>query len=412
VMIVVGMLAYAAIRASIRPLGILTGSVETISSGNLDVSVPYLDRKNEFGGIARALAVFRENALSKLQMEIESENRRLETDEERSRRDLEKREMDREIDFAVNAIAAGLGRLSQGDLTQQIDTPFTGRLEQVRTDFNGSVTRLQETLSHIRDNAQAIQRNGGRMLSSADALSKRTEAQAASLEETAAAVEEITVTVKSSSGRAQETNRAVAETKKSADSSASVVANAIAAMGRIEDASHQIEQIIEVIDDIAFQTNLLALNAGIEAARAGDAGKGFAVVAQEVRELAQRSANAAKEIKTLIDKSTREVSTGSALVQETGAVLASISKQIVAISQHVEMIATASRDQSSALQEVNGSVNQMDQMTQQNASMVADTTNASRELADEADMLCLQRRASYQTRKGRCSTLNCCIILS
>jgi methyl-accepting chemotaxis protein len=387
VMIVVGMLAYAAIRASIRPLGILTGSVETISSGNLDVSVPYLDRKNEFGGIARALAVFRENALSKLQMEIESENRRLETDEERSRRDLEKREMDREIDFAVNAIAAGLGRLSQGDLTQQIETPFTGRLEQLRTDFNGSVTRLQETLCHIRDNAQAIQRNGGRMLSSADALSKRTEAQAASLEETAAAVEEITVTVKSSSGRAQETNRAVAETKKSADSSASVVANAIAAMGRIEDASHQIEQIIEVIDDIAFQTNLLALNAGIEAARAGDAGKGFAVVAQEVRELAQRSANAAKEIKTLIDKSTREVSTGSALVQETGAVLASISKQIVAISQHVEMIATASRDQSSALQEVNGSVNQMDQMTQQNASMVADTTNASRELADEADML-------------------------
>ena len=334
VMIVVGMLAYAAIRASIRPLGILTGSVETISSGNLDVSVPYLDRKNEFGGIARALAVFRENALSKLQMEIESENRRLETDEERSRRDVEKREMDREIDFAVNAIAAGLGRLSQGDLTQQIDTPFTGRLEQLRTDFNGSVTRLQETLSHIRDNAQAIQRNGGRMLSSADALSKRTEAQAASLEETAAAVEEITVTVKSSSGRARtETNRAVAETKKSADSSASVVANAIAAMGRIEDASQQIEQIIEVIDDIAFQTNLLALNAGIEAARAGDAGKGFAVVAQEVRELAQRSANAAKEIKTLIDKSTSEVSTGSALVQETGAVLASISKQIVAISQ-------------------------------------------------------------------------------
>ncbi len=387
VMIVVGMLAYAAIRASIRPLGILTGSVETISSGSLDVSVPYLDKTNEFGGIARALAVFRENALSKRQMEIESENRRLETDEERSRRDLEKRDTDREIDFAVSAIAAGLGRLSQGDLTQQIDTPFTGRLEQLRTDFNGSVSRLQETLVHIRDNAQAIQHNGGRMLSSADALSKRTEAQAASLEETAAAVEEITVTVKSSSGRAQETNRAVAETKKSADNSASVVSSAIAAMGRIEDASRQIEQIIEVIDDIAFQTNLLALNAGIEAARAGDAGKGFAVVAQEVRELAQRSANAAKEIKTLIDKSTSEVSTGSALVQETGAVLASISKQIVAISQHVEMIATASRDQSAALHEVNGSVNQMDQMTQQNASMVAETTNASRELAGEADML-------------------------
>ncbi|WP_275788967.1 methyl-accepting chemotaxis protein [Pararhizobium gei] len=387
VMIVMGILAYIAVRASMRPLSILTGSVETISAGNLDVSVPYLVKKNEFGGIARALAVFRENALSKRHMEVEGEKHRLETDQERTRRDVEKREMDGQIEFAVNALADGLGRLSKGDLTRQIDTPFVGRLEQLRTDFNSSLTRLRETLSHIRDNAQEIQRNGGRMLSSADALSKRTEAQAASLEETAAAVEEITVTVKSSSGRAQETNRAVAETKRSADSSAGVVSNAIAAMGRIEDASREIEQIIEVIDDIAFQTNLLALNAGIEAARAGDAGKGFAVVAQEVRELAQRSATAAREIKTLIEKSTSEVSTGSALVQETGTVLASISTQIMAISQNVEMIATASRDQSAALQEVNTSVNQMDQMTQQNAAMVADTTNASRELAGEADML-------------------------
>jgi methyl-accepting chemotaxis protein len=387
VMLVFGCLAYVAIRASISPLSKLTGSVQTISAGNLDVDVPYLKKQNEFGGIARALAVFRENALAKRQMESESENRRLETDAERAHRDAEKKDLDRQIDFAVSELAAGLGRLSQGDLSRQIETPFTGRLEQLRVDFNGSVVRLQDTLGNIRDNAMAIQRNGTQMRSSADALSKRTEAQAASLEETAAAVEEITVTVKSSAGRAHETNRAVAETKKSADSSATVVSNAIAAMGRIEEASHQIEQIIEVIDEIAFQTNLLALNAGIEAARAGDAGKGFAVVAQEVRELAQRSAGAAREIKDLINKSTNEVSTGSRLVQETGAVLASISTQIVAISQHVEMIATASSDQSAALSEVNGSVNQMDQMTQQNAAMVEETTQASRQLANEADTL-------------------------
>ncbi|WEZ84368.1 methyl-accepting chemotaxis protein [Rhizobium sp. 32-5/1] len=387
VMLLFGGLAYVAIRASISPLSKLTGSVQSISAGNLDVDVPYLEKQNEFGGIARALAVFRENALAKRQMESESENRRLETDAERAHRDAEKKDLDRQIDFAVSELAAGLGRLSQGDLSRQIETPFTGRLEQLRIDFNGSIVRLQDTLGNIRDNAMAIQRNGTQMRSSADALSKRTEAQAASLEETAAAVEEITVTVKSSAGRAHETNRAVAETKKSADSSATVVSNAIAAMGRIEDASHQIEQIIEVIDEIAFQTNLLALNAGIEAARAGDAGKGFAVVAQEVRELAQRSAGAAREIKELINKSTSEVSTGSRLVQETGAVLASISTQIVAISQHVEMIATASSDQSAALSEVNGSVNQMDQMTQQNAAMVEETTQASRQLANEADTL-------------------------
>ena len=161
----------------------------------------------------------------------------------------------------------------------------------------------------------------------------------------------------------------------------------ISAMGRIEDASRQIEQIIEVIDDIAFQTNLLALNAGIEAARAGDAGKGFAVVAQEVRELAQRSADAAREIKGLINKSTQEVSNGARLVQETGAVLASISQQIVTVSHHVDMMATASRDQATALNEVNGSVNQMDQMTQQNAAMVETTNVACRQLASEADTL-------------------------
>ncbi len=387
VMLLFGCLAYLAIRASISPLRKLTGSVQTISTGNLDIDVPYLEKQNEFGGIARALAVFRENALSKRRMESESENRRLETDAERAHRDAEKKDLDRQIDFAVSELAAGLGRLSQGDLSRQIETPFTGRLEQLRVDFNGSIVRLQDTLGNIRDNAMAIQRNGTQMRSSADALSKRTEAQAASLEETAAAVEEITVTVKSSAGRAHETNRAVAETKKSADSSGVVVSSAIAAMGRIEEASRQIEQIIEVIDEIAFQTNLLALNAGIEAARAGDAGKGFAVVAQEVRELAQRSAGAAREIKDLINKSTNEVATGSRLVQETGAVLASISTQIVAISQHVEMIATASSDQSAALSEVNGSVNQMDQMTQQNAAMVEQTTQSSRQLANEADTL-------------------------
>ncbi|PDT10727.1 MULTISPECIES: methyl-accepting chemotaxis protein [unclassified Rhizobium] len=387
VMLLVGVLAFYAIRQSVKPLQALTASVHSISSGDLDEAIPCLEKKNEFGEIGRALSLFRDSARARRDLETEAAEQRALSDAERARNDADKRSLDGQIDFAVNQLAAGLGRLSQGDVSQTIGTPFVGRLEQLRVDFNASLLRLQDTLSGIRDSASTIQRNSGAVSASADELSKRTEAQAANLEETAAAVEEITVTVRSSAERAREANSVVAATKKTADNSGAVVGDAVAAMERIEEASQRIEQIIEVIDDIAFQTNLLALNAGIEAARAGEAGKGFAVVAQEVRELAQRSADAAREIKSLIETSSREVTAGSELVQKTGSVLASISHEIIAISGHVETIATASRDQSAALQEVNGSVNAMDQMTQKNASMVAETTQASRLLAGEADTL-------------------------
>ncbi|TCM58807.1 methyl-accepting chemotaxis protein [Rhizobium sp. PP-F2F-G48] len=387
VLVLMGIVATLAIRRTMRPMSILTGSVEAISKGDLAAHVPYAARKDEFGAIARALAVFRDSALSRRQMEEDNAAERALTDEERAARDRERRATEAEIERAVTALGAGLDRLARGDLTQTIDTPFTGRLETLRQDFNGSIARLDETLTGIRGSVVAIQTNGGRLHGSADDLSRRTEAQAASLEQTAAAVEEITVTVKSSAGRAAEANGLVRDTKKSADDSRHVVASAVAAMGRIEAASQEIEQIISVIDDIAFQTNLLALNAGIEAARAGDAGKGFAVVAQEVRELAQRSADAARQIKSLIDTSTKEVGAGSSLVTQAGAVLSAISAKISVISEHVDMITTASSDQASALSEVNTSVNQMDQMTQQNAAMVAETTAASGALATEADAL-------------------------
>ncbi|UWM82062.1 methyl-accepting chemotaxis protein [Rhizobium sp. SRDI969] len=387
VMLIVGVLAFYAIRLSVKPLQALTARVHSISAGDLEGAIPCIEKKNEFGDIGRALALFRDGARARRGLETQAGEQRALSDAERARNDADKRSLDGQIDFAVNQLAAGLGRLSQGDVSQTIGTPFVGRLEQLRVDFNASLLRLQDTLSGIRDSASTIQRNSGAVSASAGELSKRTEAQAANLEETAVAVEEITVTVRSSAERAREANNVVATTKKTADSSGAVVGDAVAAMDRIEQASQRIEQIIEVIDDIAFQTNLLALNAGIEAARAGEAGKGFAVVAQEVRELAQRSADAAREIKSLIETSSREVTAGSELVQKTGSVLASISQEIIAISVHVETIATASRDQSAALQEVNGSVNAMDQMTQKNASMVAETTQASRLLAGEADTL-------------------------
>ena len=369
------------------PIGQITAAMRRLADGVLDTKINGEARVDEIGEMARALGVFKQNALSKIEIESRSEAERAEAEEDRRRNDREKQDVDRQIDFAVNALAAGLGRMAQGDISKTIDTPFHGRLEQLRTDFNQSLERLQDTVTRIRSNTYMIQRNAAEMSSAADQLAKRTEQQAASLEETAAAVDEITVTVKSSAEQAEEANSIVADTKGRADTSSVVVASAIDAMGRIEDASGQIVQIIDVIDEIAFQTNLLALNAGIEAARAGEAGKGFAVVAQEVRELAQRSAGAAQQIKDLIHKSSTEVSSGAKLVQQTGAVLAEISANIITVSERVSIIAMASRDQSNALGEVNSSVNEMDQMTQRNAAMVEETNAATRQLADEADAL-------------------------
>jgi methyl-accepting chemotaxis protein len=369
------------------PILQIAATMRRLAAGDLDTAIDGEARRDEIGDMARALGIFKENAREKVRIEAESEEERAAAEAERARNEREKQDIDRQIQFAVATLASGLERLAEGDVSATIDTPFVGRLEQLRTDFNRSMTRLQETMSLIKGNVVAIQGNVRQMSQSTDDLSRRTETQAASLEQTAAAVSEVTMNVRAAADKAREANTIVAETRRSADSSLTVVGNAISAMQRIEGASQKIAQITEVIDGIAFQTNLLALNAGVEAARAGDAGKGFAVVAQEVRELAQRSAGAAKEIKGLINASTQEVATGSHLVQQTGEALATIGAQISSISAHVEDIATASRDQSSALHEVNGAVGQMDQLTQQNAAMVEETSAASRQLAEEADQL-------------------------
>lgn len=288
---------------------------------------------------------------------------------------------------AVTEIGAGLGNVAAGNLVCEIAEPFIPALDKLRLDFNNSVETLRSALQTVGNNASAIDGAAGEVSAAANDLAKRTEHQAASVEETAAALDQITTTVKNSAKRAEEAGTLVARTRSSAEKSGAVVQRAVATMGEIEQSSREIGSITDMMDEIAFQTNLLALNAGVEAARAGEAGKGFAVVAQEVRELAQRSASAAKQIKSLITKSDSEVKSGVALVGETGVALQTIIGDVQEISGHVLAIVEASREQSTALAEINTAVSTIDQGTQQNAAMVEETLAASVSLAGQAEQL-------------------------
>ncbi len=287
----------------------------------------------------------------------------------------------------MSSIGTGLERLSAGDLTFQIRHAFAPDYEKLRADFNGAMSQLQETMKTVIGRTHGLRSGGQEITQASDDLSKRTEQQAASLEETAAALDEITATVKKTADGALEARKVVATAKDDAEKSSLIVRNAVSAMTRIEDSSRQIGQIIGVIDEIAFQTNLLALNAGVEAARAGDAGRGFAVVASEVRALAQRSAEAAKEIKALISASSDQVAQGVDLVGETGKALDRIAAQVAQINGVVTEIAASAQEQATGLHQVNAAVNQMDQVTQQNAAMVEQATAAAHSLREETDAL-------------------------
>lgn len=288
---------------------------------------------------------------------------------------------------AVAAIANGLTQLSERNLDGRIEPALSEAFEPLRMNFNSSISSIKDTLSAVSTLVGAIRSGTGEIATASNDLSRRTEQQAASLEETAAALDEITATVRKTAQGSKHTREVVSTAKTNAEASGAVVRQAVEAMNGIERSSREIGQIIGVIDEIAFQTNLLALNAGVEAARAGEAGRGFAVVASEVRALAQRSADAAKEIKKLISTSTIQVEQGVKLVGQAGEALTLISTQVAEIDTIVSEIASSAQEQATALDEVNTAVNQMDQVTQQNAAMVEETTAASQSLASETDEL-------------------------
>ncbi len=322
----------------------------------------------------------------RLAMEQAAEAERM-TEEERRKSESARLENARRVETAVSVLASALGKLASGDLTTRISQPLAGDLDDLRTSFNLSVDTLERAVEAASDVTSTVQGGAHQIREATQDLSIRTERQAASIEETVAALEEVTGAVQRTSKIATTVGQLVDKARDAANESGRIVTSAVDAMERIETSSHEIRNIIGVIDEIAFQTNLLALNAGVEAARAGEAGKGFAVVAQEVRELAQRSAQAAREIKELINASTLHVQSGVDLVDKAGAALGTIGEEVAAISSHMATIVIDARDQATGLGEIGKAISEIDRNTQHNAAMVEESSAATAALSGEASTL-------------------------
>ena len=304
--------------------------------------------------------------------------------EERDRLEVERQASERQQAAAVAALGAALSKLAAGDLSARVEGVLSPEFESLKIDFDQAAAALDKAMSAVSRGASSIRSGTDDIARAADDMAQRTEQQASTLQQTAAAVEQLTATVARTAKGAKQVSARVGEAAADAQASGDVVTRAAEAMTQIESSSAKVSQILGVIDEIAFQTNLLALNAGVEAARAGDAGRGFAVVAQEVRALAQRSADAAKEIKTLIADSSRQVGAGVDLVGQTGEALRGIVDKVGAIDTLVDEIAASANEQASALGQVNVAVNQLDQVTQRNSAMVQQSTQATHALRAEA----------------------------
>jgi methyl-accepting chemotaxis protein len=357
--VLIAVIVYLAQTLVVNALAKLEVAMRKLAAGELETIVPFISRKDEIGKMAQSLDVFKAMAL----------------------RDQENK---RGLEHVIQVVGGSLAALSRGDLTHRISEPFPEATDRLRISFNAAADELATVIATVKHGADGMKSGTEEIAQASDDLSRRTETQAANLEETAAAVAEIVATVKKTANGAGHARQVVSMAKEEADKSGDVVRKAVDAMNGIEKSSAKINQIIGVIDEIAFQTSLLALNAGVEAARAGDAGRGFAVVAAEVRALAQRSADAAKEIKDLLSTSRTQVEQGVQLVGDTGISLRSIIDRVAEINSVVAEIAAGAEQQSTSLQEVNAAVDQMDQVTQQNAAMVEQATAATRTLTQQS----------------------------
>ncbi len=299
---------------------------------------------------------------------------------QRQEAETERQKVKEEQDRAMSALEEALQALSRGDLTNELYQQLAPSFTTLKDNYNSSLASLDSAMSEINNSVSQVEAEVSEISNAADNIAKRTEQQASALEQTAAALEEITTISQNSAHRTREVQHIVQESAAETVRSGQVVEQAITAMGDIEQSSEKMTQIIGVIDEIAFQTNLLALNAGVEAARAGEQGKGFAVVAQEVRELAQRSAAAAKEIKELIDRSSGDVQRGVQLVNRAGEALVGIGERVKAIDGHIASIVRSAQEQASGIDEINSAVRSMDQITQQNAALMEETSASAQSL--------------------------------